>query len=199
MIGPDAAFSVLLVVFSVLLSDRFGAVDELIDSGRGNLQLPGDLLDLHPTQFLHLERLGDSLVLGIHQRLDILILQFCADLLVHGGGGNRLISRFNQAIPGNDGGLPDILELAVCAGIGVGTSDERLSYAGDLATGAGIPAGMLGVEIRPLILGKFAAFYFQEVDRHSLRTVEVQRPAVIPCDAVIVQIRLILNLDRHVV
>ena len=58
---------------------------------------------------------------------------------------------------------------------------------------------MLGVEIAPLILRESAVGGLEEIDRHLLRTVEIQRSTVIPGNSIVVQVCLVPNLERRVV
>ncbi len=139
-ICSGAAFSVLTVVLAVLRADCLGSGDQLINARLGDLQICSDFPDGIPLQFFHLERSRNAGVLRIHHGLDILVLHFCPDLLVHRSAICRFVSSLSQAVPTDDGRLLFVFIGAGCAGDGVWTLDERLPLTGDHAPDAGITA-----------------------------------------------------------
>ena len=55
---------------------------------------------------------------------------------------------------------------------------------------------MLCIQIAPLVFSKSAVFCFEEVYRYLVASVEVKCPAIVLGDAIVVEVCLILDLDR---
>ena len=191
-------FSVLAANLAVFQSDRFGSGDQLVDAWLGDFQLRSDFPDGITLQLLHLKRSRNTGVFRVHQCLNAIVLIFRNDLLVHRSATDRLVSGFDETIPTDDRGLPLVLVGAGGAGDGVRAFDECLPLAGDHASDAGIPARVLGVQIAPLVFGEGSVIRFEEVHRHFVAPVEVERSTIAPGDAVIVKVCLILDFDRRV-
>ena len=85
------------------------------------------------------------------------------------------------------------------AGNGIRAFNPGLPLSRNHAPRTGEAAGVLGIDVAPLIFGEGAVLGLEEVDRHLLASVEVQRPAIIPSDAVGVQISLVFDFHRRVV
>ncbi len=165
----------------------------------GNVKLGGDFFHIVSHQLLHLKRPCDADILGIHKGADSLVLHLGDDLLIRRASLERLIASLNQAVPADDGRLAVIFMRALRAGNGSRALNPCLAFARNHATDAGITAGMQIVQVRPLILSKGAVRGLEEIDRHHLGPVEIQSPAIVPCDSKTVQIGLVLNLQWAVV
>ena len=108
----------------------------------------------------------------------------------------QIAERIVSALPRKKRRLPLVLEGATRTGIGIGTPYPAFLLPGNPAAAVPITAAMLGIKVAPLEFGNIAALHHLNVNRHFFAAIEVQRPAGIPSDTVIVQVSLGLDFHR---